>query len=315
MKLSPAWFLFLVAPMTAEYVSGSSPYLNPFVWVANFLLYGCGTLLIRELRARWGKGWLGVFLLGAAYMIAEEGLMLNTLFDPDKNTAGRAMGVNWVWTAGMLVVHTLVSIVTPIMLAESLYAKVAGESWLGRRAAWALFLAFLADVFGLGRLIAPYHRPPLGYDAAEFGLIVLCVFLARSIRIPAPKIVPRSPARMFAVSSVGMLATMLVNFAAPTISMPAAAKIAVMLFAYGAFLFALYRAGAFQPALSALGKFAVASGLISFWVVFSPLGSVAKHSPGPVLFGAAMAIFLWRQRRRLIQSTPAIPWAGGQTAG
>src|ERR1035438_2410124 len=102
-KLPPAWFLFFFAPLTVEYVSGSSPYLNPFVLVANLLLYGAGTLLIRELRVYWGKGWLTVFILAAAYMVAEEGLMLNTLFDPLKNTTGRALGVNWVWTTGMLV--------------------------------------------------------------------------------------------------------------------------------------------------------------------------------------------------------------------
>src|SRR5258708_21779392 len=41
-KISPAWFLFFFAPLTAEYVSGSSPYLNPFVLLANLLLYGPG---------------------------------------------------------------------------------------------------------------------------------------------------------------------------------------------------------------------------------------------------------------------------------
>ena len=29
--MPPAVFLFLFAPLTVEYVSGSSPYLNPFV--------------------------------------------------------------------------------------------------------------------------------------------------------------------------------------------------------------------------------------------------------------------------------------------
>ena len=57
--------------------------------LANLLLYGPGALLIRELKVRWRKGWLAVFILAAAYVVAEEGLMLNTLFDPTKNTAGR----------------------------------------------------------------------------------------------------------------------------------------------------------------------------------------------------------------------------------
>jgi hypothetical protein len=60
--------------------------------LANLLLYGVGTNLIRELRIRWKKGWLTVFILAAAYMVAEEGLMLNTLFDPTRNTMGRWLG-------------------------------------------------------------------------------------------------------------------------------------------------------------------------------------------------------------------------------
>ena len=91
-KIPPAWFLFFFAPLTAEYVSGSSPYLNPFVLLANLLLYGPGALLIRELKARWRKGWLAVFILAVASVVAEEGLMLNTLFDPTKNTVGRLLG-------------------------------------------------------------------------------------------------------------------------------------------------------------------------------------------------------------------------------
>jgi hypothetical protein len=74
-KLPPAWFLFLFAPLTAEYVSGSSPYLNPFVLLANLLLYGPGVLLIRELRVRWRKGWLAVFIPSRGWC-AIEGLNL-----------------------------------------------------------------------------------------------------------------------------------------------------------------------------------------------------------------------------------------------
>jgi hypothetical protein len=52
--------LFFFAPLTVEYVSGSSLNLNPILLLANLLLYGVGTLLIRELRVRWNKGWLTV---------------------------------------------------------------------------------------------------------------------------------------------------------------------------------------------------------------------------------------------------------------
>jgi len=313
-KLPPAGFLFFFAPLTAEYVSGSSPYLNPFVLVANLLLYGAGTILIRELRVRWGKGWLTVFILAAAYMVAEEGLMLNTLFDPTKNATGRALGVNWVWTAGMLVVHSLVSIFAPILLAEAIYDEQANEPWIKPRSFWWLLAAFAANVFGLGRLIAPTNRPGAVYFLAEVVFIGGCFLLAR--RAPSPRAVisngssGRPPAWLFAGSLAGMIVTMVVNFASPTLAIPAVAKVVVMLAVFLAFLGWLWRNGIFRPGLDPLSKFAGAGGIISFWVLVSPLTSFSKGNIGPVFFGALMAVFLVSVQQRLKKKLP-IPWADG----
>src|SRR5665213_1322486 len=185
MPTSPAWFLFFFAPLTVEYVSGSSPYMNPFVLLGNLLLYGAGTILIRELRVRWGKGWLAVFILSVAYVVAEEGLMLNTLFDPNNNTAGRGWGVNWVWTAGMLVVHSLMSVFAPILMAEAIYHEKANEPWVTPRTIFVLLALFWANIFGLGRLIAPFNRPDAWHFLAEAAIIVGCLWLARVV--PAPR--------------------------------------------------------------------------------------------------------------------------------
>ncbi len=313
-RLSPPWFLFLFAPLTVEYVSGSSPYLNPFVLVANLLLYGAGTLLIRELRVRWGKGWLAVFILAAAYMVAEEGLMLNTLFDPHQNTAGRALGVNWVWTAGMLVVHSLVSICVPILMAEAIYDGQSREPWLKPRSFWLLLAAFAANVFGLGWLIAPTNRPGALSYLVEMVFIGICLWLAR--HAPAPRIatgdgrLKHSPVWLFAGALGGMAVTMVVNFAAPTLVIPAVAKSVVMLTAYLAFLGWLRRAGLFHLGLDPLSKFAGASGIISFWILVSPLTAFGKGNPGPVIFGALMAVFLATVHQRLSKRLP-IPWAQG----
>lgn len=313
-SLPPAWFLFLVAPLTVEYVSGSSPYLNPFVWAANYFLYGAGTLLIRELRVRWDKGWLAVFILAAAYMVAEEGLMLNTLFDPTKNATGRALGVNWVWTTGMLVVHSLVSIFMPILLAESIYDQQAREAWIKPRTFWLLLTAFAANVFGLGRLMAPTNRPGIIYYLVEAAFIGGCLWLASRVPAPSPETVlnagrpARSPAWLFAGTLSGMALTMVVNFAAPTLAIPTAVKVVMMLGVYLAFLEWLRRRAIFRPGLAPLSKFAVAGGIISFWILLSPLTTLSKGNPGPAFFGALMAIFLVSVQRRLKKNLP-IPWA------
>jgi hypothetical protein len=309
-KLPPAWFLFFIAPLTAEYISGSSPYLNPFVLLGNLLLYGAGTILIRESRVRWAKGWLAVFILAAAYMVAEEGLMLNTLFDPTKNATGRALGVNWVWTTGMLVVHSLVSIFLPILLAESIYDEQARKSWVKPRTCWWLLAAFTANVFGLGRLIAPANRPGAPWYLIEGAFVGVCVLLARLSPGPQPAIgggkSERSPIWLFVASFAGMTVTMVIGFAAPTLAIPALAKVVIMLTVYAAYLELLRRSGVFRPGLDALSKFVVASGMISFWILISPLTSFGKHNIGPVFFGTLMAIFLVSVQQRLKKGLPII---------
>ena len=54
--------------------------LTIFILLAS--LYGSGALLIRELKVRWRKGYVSMFLLGTAYGIIEEGLMVKSFFDP-----------------------------------------------------------------------------------------------------------------------------------------------------------------------------------------------------------------------------------------
>src|SRR5512141_2946898 len=113
-SISPALALWLIAPIFGELVSGSTP-LNEYIWPQNILLqgmlYGSGAVLIRELLVRWGKSWRGLLLLGAAYGIYEEGLMVRSFFDPNwqdlENLGiyGLLAGVNWVWTEHLIIFH------------------------------------------------------------------------------------------------------------------------------------------------------------------------------------------------------------------
>jgi len=66
-------------------------------------LYGSGAIIVRELKVRWKKNYVSMFILGAAYGIIEEGLMVKSFFDPNwmnlgiLGSYGRWLGVNWVW--------------------------------------------------------------------------------------------------------------------------------------------------------------------------------------------------------------------------
>ena len=88
----PAPVLFCLAPMTAELLTGSAPpaeFFNPFLLLVLTALYGSGAILVRELALRWHKGWPSILVLGAAYGIVEEGLMVKSFFDSALGRPGR----------------------------------------------------------------------------------------------------------------------------------------------------------------------------------------------------------------------------------
>jgi hypothetical protein len=179
------------------------------------------------------------------------------------------------------------------------------------RTFWWLLLGFVANVFGLGRLIAPYNRPGIIWYLAEAAFIALCLLLAW--QAPAPREGnngpgKRSPLRLFLTVSAGMAVFMVLGFATPAMPMPAAAKAVLMILIYLGFLGLLRRCGAFRPQLDPLSKLAIAGGIISFWVLVSPLAALSKHKVGPLFFGVLVAILLVKLQQRLSKGLP-ISWA------
>jgi ABC-type thiamin/hydroxymethylpyrimidine transport system permease subunit len=96
-----------------------------------------------------------------------------------------------------------------------------------------------------------------------------------------------------------MLATMVVSFTVPALPVPALAKVVVMLTFYLAFLGFLHHNRAFDPGLDPLSKCALASGIISFWILASPLMALAKGNVGPFVLAGLMAGLLASVPKRL----------------
>jgi hypothetical protein len=160
LKSHPVVCLLFLTPGIPEYLSSSSAInaviLNPplflFQILANLGLYGTGALLIHDAKVRWRKGWATVLLLGAAYGILEEGVALSTLFDPKAGPVGSLgfyghwLGVNWVWSAGIVPFHALWSISLPILLLGLALPETAERNLLSKRGTTAAIAILAIDV-------------------------------------------------------------------------------------------------------------------------------------------------------------------------
>ena len=141
-KIPPALVLFFLAPAIGELLSGSSPpaeFFTPFGLLILPALYGSGAVIARELKVRWRKGTGSLLLLGAAYGVLEEGLMVCSFFNPkwmdlgQLGIYGRWLGVNWVWAEMLIIFHSVYSITVSVALVELTFPRRSNESWVGEK--------------------------------------------------------------------------------------------------------------------------------------------------------------------------------------
>ncbi len=174
-NISPALVLFFLAPAVGELLSGSSPpleFFNPFSLLFLSSLYGGGAIVVHELKVSWRKDFRAVVLLGAAYGILEEGLVVKSFFDPNwvdlgiLGVYGRWLGVNWVWAEMLTIYHSIFSISIPIILVELAYPERRLESWVSMKT-----LKLLAAILAFDTIIGSFltnYIPPLTYYLTAF---------------------------------------------------------------------------------------------------------------------------------------------------
>jgi hypothetical protein len=201
--------LFL-PPMLGELLSGNSPTLRFFspAWLLIFvLLYGCGTLVIREAAARWRLQW-SVLFVAVAYGIVEEGLTTKAIFNPQWHGTGMLSGygmyggVQWVWAIGVTFFHATVSTLIPVAIVERLWPSSRRLPLLGKVGLGLAFCGFatitILGMLSIGtaegeRMIPFFPRPPL--LAVSFATVVLLCWLAyrfrgREVRSRALPLIP-----------------------------------------------------------------------------------------------------------------------------
>jgi uncharacterized membrane protein len=302
-----------LAPAIGELLSGSSPpleFFNPISFLLLASLYGSGAIVARELKIRWKKDFRALLLLGAAYGILEEGLMVKSFFDPAwmdlgiLGSFGRWANVNWVWAEMLIIYHAVFSITIPIVLVELTFPERKEESWVGSRYLKG-FIAVLATVTAIGFFFLTRYVPPLlNYLMA---ILAMFTFVYAAYRLPT--------------HSRNMETHKKANAKRLWITGLASATAFFLLFWIGPYLFVspiivmtlgsilvfgtLRRLRNFRlnHPESSVDRLAIVAGALSFLIILAPLMELDRTRPdnpvGMTLVSISAVILLLLLRRRL----------------
>ncbi len=292
---------------------------------ANVALYGSGVILIREAMIRWRKGWASVILLGMAYAIVEEGLALRTLFNPNSSVVGTLgvyghwMGVNWVWTVGLLIFHSVYSIALPIFLFGLVFPDLKRQSLVSGRGLGLSVVALIID--------SVFLQAITNYDPGA-GLLVLFSVTAASLvvagrQIPAGLLKislgpPRWGPKRFAMLGIALFpATLFAGGISASANIPAVIPCLIDFFFMYIILTRTYRTLGNEK--NREHKVAFAIGLLLPVVVFGMIASIASINPLILVADFMFVLFsrrLWRKWHHMVilerfSLQPGMPNFGG----
>jgi hypothetical protein len=295
--------LVLIAPVLTEIVSGNTPphaLLHPSIDLFLIAAYSLPLLAIREAAVRWRLRTAGIFLLGLAYGLLNEGLLAQTLVrcshEPIANFDGYlcAAGINFSWTALILPWHALMAVIFPIALLGFWFPACAESAWLSKRA-----FAILAVVVGGGSAFLGLVRTPhfqMRIFLLAMALLVACAALLRGEDATALGSEMRKQAA-FAIGAAFYVAMFLGTIALASHKVRAEYYFSVVALLLGT-LGWIARRFAFDrlpdAAVVALGAYFAAS-------FFNGLAGIIRRSPEAAVCGAILSLaflYFWRTSRR-----------------
>ncbi|HKV84270.1 MAG TPA: hypothetical protein VJN88_06915 [Ktedonobacterales bacterium] len=321
--------LFILAPAIGEMLSGSTPpllFINPLSLVFETGLYGSGAILVRELARRRGLGWANILMLGAAYGVLEEGLVVTSWFNPhwpDLGTLsvyGRALDISVIWAIGLTAYHAVVSVTIPIVLTETFYPALAARPWLTRRG-FRMFAIWLGVISALGLLafgFAAYHKqgyshPPASYLLAVILAVALVYVGLRWRPAPYQPRLYRPAPRLWTLRAFGLLATLtfFVTLWVFPAKIPAAWVTALAMVGVLALEALTVRRWSSRYGWSREHRLALASGAVGFFLLLAPLLELGAETHGKPTAGmtlvasffAALLIVLARRQGRRVRVT------------
>lgn len=303
--LGPALALFILSPVIAELLSGSSPplvFFNPVLLALQLALYGSGVILVREIVFRWKKGWPSILLMGAAYGLVEEGLALKSVYNPTypgvDSTFGRLIGVNWVWTTGMITFHAVISIAIPILLVTLIFPKKRAEPWVRDRSLIFFAALLVSAVVILNQFIAPYS-PPLSLYAMTLVAIACLAVVAKLVpqTLPADKNAKvRNEWWMIAFGCIWTILFYATILVPSSLRPPWPLVILIMLAFYAVSAIAVRMMTDSNGSLSDKQKLMLAIGMLLPFILLSPIRELLGARGMLVVGIVAVVFFIWLYR-------------------
>ena len=201
-RMVPTLTLLVLSPIIVEFLFGSTHLSMLYLLLPQLGVYGCGALLIRALVRYRHRSWGAILLLGIAFAIVEECLILQTALAPlfiaadPHHIYGRSLGVNWVYLLFQLGYESVWAIVLPILLTELIFPDRRMDPWVGRRGLVVLSVSYLLASVGTWylwgqavRRFVPgpgYEVPPLTVAAALAVIAVLIIVALGSWSLSRP---------------------------------------------------------------------------------------------------------------------------------
>ena len=315
-RLIAALSLFLLSPLIAEYLLGSLPMSMIAILPVIAAMYGSGALLIREIAKRTGGGWPTIILLATAYGLIEEGLVDQSLFNPNYLHLRLldfgyipALSIGLPWLIFVISIHVIWSISVPIGLTETLYPKVRNDAWLGWVSIPLFTLIYLAGCAMIG--IFTYKSLPFMASPAQLagtGIAVIILVIAALLCGRIRRALTETPAPHAAVLFIsafiaGSLLTLIEHMAALKLHWSWQACSAGMLAVEAAFMLGMI-AWTRNRVWSGLQRFALMAGGLLVYIVFGFLTDIDLHGKADlpahtviaVIFILITSVAAWRSK-------------------
>ena len=310
-------FLLIIPVLIGELLCGSSPPLkliNPVGFLMMFLIYGCGTILIREAKVRWNLQW-SVILLPVAYGIVEEGILVKSFFNPAwgglgaLSNYGVLFGFQMVWVISLGMYHATMSTLIPIALSELLWPEFSKKPILKKRGiVWSIIGISFITLFGMfffgtevaGKMV-PYYPNPLALIFC-FLIVGLLIFLAYkfkdSKKISNTKLI--SPKKFFIAGFLFMLFVFLVPNLFASAKVPSVITILIQMITIALTLLFVFRQ-IYNENLKEYSLFCLIFGSLFFWILITPINEFVLHSFGMFSVGIVAFILLLIMRKYVIK--------------